>query len=65
MDHIFGYDDSNNSQEKVFEQIKDKIELLINNNKLSIIAYGMTSSGKTHTIFGDEDNQGILFRSIE
>lgn len=25
----------------------------------------MTGSGKTHTIFGEDENQGVLFRSIK
>lgn len=37
VDHIFKYNNDNN-QENIFNQLKDKIEIIIQNNKLTIIA---------------------------
>ena len=31
----------------------------------SILAYGQTSSGKTHTIQGDETDKGMIPRAID
>lgn len=30
----------------------------------AILAYGQTSSGKTHTIQGEEHDQGMIFKTI-
>ena len=30
-----------------------------------VFAYGQTGSGKTYTLFGNNENKGVIFRSIE
>lgn len=31
----------------------------------TILAYGMSSSGKTSTLFGYKDNEGIIIKAID
>lgn len=56
------------SQEEVYDRIaRPHIEELLNGNNTTIFAYGQTSSGKTHTMFGKLDRldgYGIIPRSL-
>ena len=68
FDKIF---DENNNNYYIFENcIKDMIDNLIKGYNSTVLAYGITSSGKTHTIFGElnkkniEGEKGIIFNSV-
>lgn len=63
FDHVFDY---NSSQEKIFSTVaKNAVEWVCQGYNATIFAYGNTSSGKTFTMFGNEDNKGIIPRSCE
>ena len=68
FDKIFN---ENNNNYYIFENcIKDMIDNLIKGYNSTVLAYGITSSGKTHTIFGElnkkniEGEKGIIFNSV-
>lgn len=41
------------------EGIKEGVDTLLEGRNLTLIAYGVTGSGKTHTIFGNEGEDGL------
>jgi hypothetical protein len=53
------------TQEEVFEDTKDLVHAAIDGRNVTILSYGPTGSGKTHTLFGSPDSQldGIAFRA--
>ncbi|KAM0688207.1 hypothetical protein COBT_000537 [Conglomerata obtusa] len=60
FDYIF---DENKKNIEIFESVKNIISHVINGGNGSIIAYGQTGTGKTHTMF--HPSNGIVFLSIE
>jgi centromeric protein E len=40
--------------------IKPSTERLLQAVNVAVLAYGMTSSGKTHTMFGTEEEPGLV-----
>lgn len=53
------------SQETFFEETAlDLVEDVLNGNNALIFAYGVTNSGKTHTVMGKQDDVGLLPRSL-
>lgn len=62
----FDYFFQNSSQEQIFETIaKNPVEWVCQGYNSSIFAYGQTSSGKTHTMFGTSENEGIIPRACK
>jgi len=61
FDRIFG---TESSQSEVFEYAKPLVEECLKGFTVTIFAFGMTGSGKTHTISGDSHDVGILPRSV-
>ncbi|XP_075152200.1 CENP-meta [Haematobia irritans] len=70
FDHIF---DQNATNQQIFDKMaKHIVHSAIQGFNGTIFAYGQTSSGKTYTMMGDEDNPGVMvlaakhiFREIE
>lgn len=62
FDKIFK-EDAN--QEDIFEESSEMIKSVMEGHKVCIFAYGETGSGKTHTILGDEKDNGIVPRALE
>ena len=54
---IFSFDqvfDENDNNESIFKKtVLSPVENLLNGYNSTILAYGMTGTGKTHTMFGD------------
>lgn len=62
FDHIFGEDATN---EDVFRTVaKPIVEAAVNGFNGTIFAYGQTSSGKTHTMSGDDEIPGIIIQAV-
>ncbi|CAG8432689.1 5671_t:CDS:2 [Diversispora eburnea] len=69
FDHVFG---TETAQKEIYEHsIKDVVDKFLEGFNVTILAYGQTSSGKTHTM-GTSDNlslpaesRGIIPRSLE
>lgn len=64
--HQFDYDfcyDADTSNVKIFEDMNPLYEHIINGGNGTIIAYGQTGTGKTHTMFHQKD--GLVFQYIE
>lgn len=66
-DAVFGPE---SQQIDIFESVKGIIDAVVSGYNGTIVAYGQTSSGKTHTIFGEEsDNNdeaaGLVQRSLK
>jgi kinesin family protein 5 len=63
FDNVF---DTMSTQEEIFNDIaKNAIDWVVQGYNSSIFSYGPTSSGKTFTMFGDNDNPGIIPRSCK
>lgn len=52
------------TQEEIFEDTRMLVQSVIDGYNVSILAYGATGSGKTHTIQGTEENPGICPRAL-
>jgi hypothetical protein len=61
FDQIFGADVTTS---EIFHTLKDDVGKTFNGINVSIIAHGATGSGKTHTLFGQED-AGLALLSIQ
>ena len=55
---------SGQSQEDVFNHVRQLIDECLNGFSVTIFAFGMTGSGKTHTIAGVPSNPGIVPRAV-
>ncbi|KAK4472187.1 hypothetical protein MN116_000489 [Schistosoma mekongi] len=67
LDHIFGavnqYSSEDNSQATIYNYVgKPAVDYLKDGYNCSLFAYGMTGTGKTHTIFGSEKDPGLILR---
>lgn len=66
FDKIFGMD---STQSQVFEEIQPIVDSVISGFNGTVLAYGQTSSGKTHTMEGpslrDTVSQGVIPRTID
>ena len=66
FDQIF--DEENNNKDVFDKSIKPMIDNLIEGYNSTILAYGITGTGKTHTIFGDYNDEntekGIVINAI-
>jgi hypothetical protein len=65
-DHVF---DMDSTQEEVFDKVGDPVlNNILDGFNGTIMAYGQTSSGKTHTMQGydlsEKDNRGIMPRIV-
>jgi hypothetical protein len=52
-------------QEDVFSNCRDLIQSALDGHNVAIFAYGQTSAGKTHTIFGQPGQPGLTPRMIQ
>jgi len=48
---------------EIFDALKHKFDLVGEGWKISLIAYGMTGSGKTHTMIGNND--GLIVNAVK
>ncbi|KAI6238970.1 Kinesin-like protein KIFC3 [Aphelenchoides fujianensis] len=62
FDKIFGPD---STQVDVFDEVSPLIQSCLDGKNVSIFAYGQTSSGKTHTMIGSENDPGISRRAAQ
>lgn len=61
--HVF---EGNDSQRKVFSRCcMDLLEDLVNGKNALLFAYGVTGSGKTYTMTGNNADSGILPRAAD
>ena len=65
FDYVF---DEKSTQNNVFQQAVFPLILeSLNGKSTTILAYGQTGNGKTHTIFGNSENmeqRGIVYRAV-
>lgn len=65
-DAVFGPE---SQQIDIFESVKGIVDAVVSGYNGTIVAYGQTSSGKTHTIFGEEsdndESAGLVQRSLK
>lgn len=64
---VFNFDAvfSPSRQEDVFTNCRDLIQSALDGHNVAIFAFGQTSAGKTHTLFGQPDAPGISPRIIQ
>eukprot|EP00397_Hematodinium_sp_SG-2012_P001252 GEMP01001253.1.p1 GENE.GEMP01001253.1~~GEMP01001253.1.p1 ORF type:complete len:1239 (+),score=318.32 GEMP01001253.1:36-3752(+) len=60
FDSIF---DDTSSQEMVFTECVDLIQSALDGYNVTIFAYGQTGAGKTHTMYGSEEQPGLVPRT--
>ncbi|CAD8211826.1 unnamed protein product [Paramecium pentaurelia] len=57
--------DSNTNQQQVYDEIgKPIIDQILQGFNATLLMYGQTSSGKTYTMIGDQQQPGIIRRTI-
>jgi len=52
------------SQEDIFEDCRDLIQSVADGHNVTIFAYGQTGAGKTYTLYGTPEQEGIASRAI-
>jgi len=58
--------DQSSTQADVFDEVKNFVQSALDGYNVSLLAYGQTGAGKTHTMLGATgDHRGIIPRSIE
>ena len=63
FDAVFGPD---STQEDVYnETTADTVETVFNGYNCSVFAYGATGAGKTHTMLGNQNDPGVIARTVE
>lgn len=63
VDHVF---DETSTNEKLFQVIgRPIIDNVIKGYNANLFAYGQTASGKTHTIFGHQNNNALAFQCLQ
>ena len=67
--HQYSFDkifDENATQEEVFDNVKDLVNESLKGFNVTIFAFGITGSGKTHTINGEHGggNDGVVPRTV-
>jgi len=55
----------NCNQQHIFQECQDLVQSVVDGINVSMIVYGQTGAGKTYTMFGKPDNEGIAGRSID
>jgi len=63
VDEVF--QDILRNQDIFLNNIEEKIAMVTEGSSLSLITYGHTGSGKTHTIFGNKEEKGLINYCIE
>ena len=62
FDYVFN---EHSTQEDVYEEVTLLIQSMIQGNNICIMSYGQTCTGKTYTIQGEQNNQGIVSKAAE
>lgn len=57
--------DGQATQSAVFEQLQSAVQGAFDGNATTLMAYGATGSGKTHTLQGSATDPGIIRRSLD
>jgi hypothetical protein len=52
------------TQEEVFEDCRDLVQSAVDGHNVTIFAYGQTGAGKTYTMYGTPEQEGIAPRAI-
>ena len=60
FDYIFN---QQSTQEDVYEEVNMLIQSMVQGNNICIMSYGQTCTGKTYTIQGEQNNEGIASRA--
>lgn len=61
-DYIFDPDESN---ENVFVQVEPLLNMAMQGINTCVVAYGGSGSGKSHTMVGNENEQGIIPKTVD
>ncbi|KAI0630947.1 kinesin-domain-containing protein [Trametes polyzona] len=59
------YDESSTQQDIFERDVKPLVDLAFSGITVTIFAYGVTSSGKTHTMQGSKDQPGIIPQAVQ
>lgn len=58
FDQVFS--DPNGTQQEIFSELQPVIDRGLSGENVTIFGYGMTGSGKSYTLVGTPQNEGIL-----
>eukprot|EP00931_Biecheleriopsis_adriatica_P073701 TRINITY_DN47934_c0_g1_i1.p1 TRINITY_DN47934_c0_g1~~TRINITY_DN47934_c0_g1_i1.p1 ORF type:complete len:903 (+),score=160.88 TRINITY_DN47934_c0_g1_i1:43-2709(+) len=61
---VFGPDCSEDVTEEIFEDCRDLAQSALDGHNVTLFSYGQTGAGKTYTMFGNEDQDGLSQRMI-
>ncbi|KAM3147605.1 hypothetical protein pb186bvf_000412 [Paramecium bursaria] len=56
--------DQQSTQVDVYKEIQPVVSSIIDGNNVCIMAYGQTGTGKTYSMIGNQEDQGIIPRAI-
>jgi len=63
FDAVFG---PSAQQDEVFREVHDLVQSAVDGYNVTVLAYGQTGAGKTHTMYGGEGEQrGVVPRTVE
>lgn len=54
-----------NSQERVFQELRSLVQSALDGSSLTVLAYGQTGSGKSYTMHGSHEQLGIVPRLFQ
>jgi kinesin family protein C2/C3 len=62
----FGFDSvfSPGTQDEIFQECKDLVQSAIDGHNVSVLCYGQTGAGKTHTMYGTSSEPGLAPRMV-
>jgi kinesin family protein C2/C3 len=63
FDQVFSHLD--NSQEKIFQDIRKLVQSALDGFNLTVLAYGQTGSGKSYTMHGSHEQLGVIPRLFQ
>jgi len=53
------------TQSEVFKELKELVQSVFDGYNVTVFAYGQTGSGKTFTMYGPDNNRGVVMKTID
>lgn len=60
FDSVFRPDVPQQVVEEIFEDCRDLVQSAVDGHNVTVMTYGQTGAGKTYTLFGNKDQQGLV-----
>ncbi|CAJ1395522.1 unnamed protein product [Effrenium voratum] len=60
FDSVFRPDAPQQVVEEIFEDCRDLVQSAVDGHNVTVMTYGQTGAGKTYTLFGSKDQEGLV-----